>query len=809
MDAQDKAKASCGCHTDEGPSKARRIGRGAAAAIGGATLSLPVAASAMAMPACACGGAHAPPPKPPADPPQSRSQSAAPAKTHSSPPPSHPASPPPRPADHPAAPAPAPQRHFLSPDAADANRAAEQKRKSSPPAPKPAAKADPPRRPRADIVGPPAPAKVSAPKPAVTPSPDAVDRNREAREQSKPVYGPPTPPPKPVYGPPTPQPQVTPSPDAMDANREARAKQQPAPEPKFSPTPDSVDRNREARERNKPVYGPPTPPPKVSPSPNSVDRNREARAKQPQHQQVPSVVEKKPVYGPPLPPFHNALSMLDPLAALRGQPTPPRHDAYPTTGPALADAPADEIGLPFPGSVATDFGCGYGTKGSSCSHIPTPDPKKTPGLDASIELTRTEVKKRGEEDLGEDGRKVSLEVSGDWAVNEKLSLETKKQIELELQHSVSRGVSYEATLDPARAEAISNDEEAPPNPIDPASLKKGDGLVFAHEHTDGDSQAVGYKLVKAGASHETGTRESTGVTRVDDKTVRVYVGNEELVRNAVSFGVGIDELGATIGNSSEFDRGKVRQVEIDTSTKAGQDAYRRFIGSGSLPDAKTRGVEDSAIADTARWSSKSELSVHIGPLKVGTSAEGGKGVVTEVKHADGRIERTFTTDHGDVGAISKRTDQKSQPTQAGFTLLLQDVHHDYVDGYRQLHGIDEEVDGNKDLRVDFTEQDLNEMRDQAVEQLVDYTEQMRQPLTPTEVREKLRDHEPVMAMGVQTEMIAGAKSPDEVLDAVDRIARSNSTAAVEFLEKFTTSTWRARRQRSDALGKLTIVNPRP
>ncbi len=64
---------------------------------------------------------------------------------------------------------------------------------------------------------------------------------------------------------------------------------------------------------------------------------------------------------------------------------------------------------------------------------------------------------------------------------------------------------------------------------------------------------------------------------------------------------------------------------------------------------------------------------------------------------------------------------------------------------------------------------------------------------------------PVMAMGVETEMIAGAKTPDEVLDAVDRIARSNSTAAVDFLEKFTTSTWRARRQRSDALGKLTIV----
>jgi hypothetical protein len=561
-----------------------------------------------------------------------------------------------------------------------------------------------------------------------------------------------------------------------------------------------VDRNREARAERQ------APPPKFTPSPDSVDRNREAREKRAQPP-VPSLVQKKPVYGPPLPPFHNALSMIDPLGALRGHPAAaPAKDPYPTKGHPLADAPFDQIGLPFTGSVATDFGCGQSTKGFSCSHLPTPDDKaKTPGIDASIELTRTDVKKRGESDLGEDGRKVSLEVSGDWTVNEKVSLETKKQIELELQHSLSRGMSYEATIDPKRAEAISNDEEAPPNPIDPGSLKKGDGLVFAHEHTEGDSQKVGYKLVTAGSSHEEGTRESTGVTRVDDNTVRVYVGDEKLVRNAVSLGIGIDELGASIGNSTEFDRGNVRQVEIDTSTKDGQDAYRRFIGSGSLPDAKTRGVEDSATADTAKWSSKSELSVRVGPLKVGTSSDGGKGVVTEVKHADGRVERTFTTDHGDVGAISKRTDQNGTPTESSFTLLLQNVDHDWVDGYRQLHGIDDKVDGNRDLRVDFTEQDLNAMRDQAVEQLVDYTKQMRQPLSPTEVRQKLADNEPVMAMGVETEMIAGAKSPDEVLDAVDRIARSNSTAAVEFLEKFTTSTWRARHQRSDALGKLTIV----
>src|SRR3954454_13876278 len=98
------------------------------------------------------------------------------------------------------------------------------------------------------------------------------------------------------------------------------------------------------------------------------------------------------------------------------------------------------------------------------------------------------------------------------------------------------------------------------------------------------------------------------------------------------------------------------------------------------------------------------------------------------------------------------------------------------------------------------------MRDQAVEQLVDYTNRMRQPLTPADVREKLSKQEPVMAMRTQTEIIAGAKTPDEVLDALDKIGRSNSTQAVDFLETFTTATWRARHQRSPAVGKLTVID---
>jgi leucyl-tRNA synthetase len=119
------------------------------------------------------------------------------------------------------------------------------------------------------------------------------------------------------------------------------------------------------------------------------------------------------------------------------------------------------------------------------------------------------------------------------------------------------------------------------------------------------------------------------------------------------------------------------------------------------------------------------------------------------------------------------------------------------------------VKSNQDLRVDFSEQDLDRMRDQAVEHIVDWRKRMGQPLSSAQVRQQIKQGKPVMAMGVDQEMIAGADNADEVLDALDKLSKSNSTEAVEVLETFTTDTWRAQRKRSAPLGKLSVVDPRP
>src|SRR4051794_3220594 len=175
---------------EQGSRTARRVGRGAAAAVGGAALSQAVAASAMAMPVCACGATNAPPapdpPPPPPSPPTHRlsveDQEAI--QRERTPPPPQPPAPPPV---HP------------SPDAQDANRAAAER--NAAPAPRP--------------------------MPPPLPVEDQIAIQRERREASQPS---PRPEPKPQ---PSPAP-VHPSPDAQDANR-AAAERNAAPAPRPMP----------------------------------------------------------------------------------------------------------------------------------------------------------------------------------------------------------------------------------------------------------------------------------------------------------------------------------------------------------------------------------------------------------------------------------------------------------------------------------------------------------------------------------------------------------------------------------------------
>ena len=85
-----------------------------------------------------------------------------------------------------------------------------------------------------------------------------------------------------------------------------------------------------------------------------------------------------------------------------------------------------------------------------------------------------------------------------------------------------------------------------PNPVDPRTIRAGESVELSQEFYAGHDLEASYRALQLELGYEEGTRVSAGVSRVDPSTVRIYVGDEDFVRNALSLGVGNDAAGVAL-----------------------------------------------------------------------------------------------------------------------------------------------------------------------------------------------------------------------------------------------------------------------
>jgi hypothetical protein len=112
-----------------------------------------------------------------------------------------------------------------------------------------------------------------------------------------------------------------------------------------------------------------------------------------------------------------------------------------------------------------------------------------------------------------------------------------------------------------------------------------------------------------------------------------------------------------------------------------------------------------------------------------------------------------------------------------------------LETFLRMRGIEREVGHNHDVRLDFTEQDLNAIRREALEQLSDSTELAGERLSPEQIQRVVRGDPYAYVPGVAVEptvnSIAAAKDPYDVLTAIhNKAGLSGSTGALDFLIRF-------------------------
>ena len=447
----------------------------------------------------------------------------------------------------------------------------------------------------------------------------------------------------------------------------------------------------------------------------------------------------------------------------------------PTPGPAPTPAPEVEgpplTGgpvpvLPFPGSVTVK--CTFDARQpQTCM----PDDKPGVTVQATGELTV----ERSETVLDETGcpsQTLSIRTSLQLGPNAQAGNTTASG---SLASYLGQAVNYELTVSPQAADAIGAGSRPAPNPVDPSTIAQGESIQLTQEFYSGIGAEASYRALQLEMGYDEGTRVSSAVTRISPTSVRVTVGDADFVRQTLGLGLGFDGFGVGLSNTKDLSSGNLHAVDIDISTPDGWNTYQTFLSTGKLPQSGTAGTTNPTQAKTIAYSSATEIGAELGPLGVGGVLNDSEGHITDVTNPDGSIDRVTTARDKDVGLVdSRRVDANGNlvgaPTRS---LQLHDVHPSLVSDLYQVTGQTPPAAVGSDLRLTFSEPQLELIRQAALERLADKVAVNGERPTPEQIAASLADRDGVVEFndvqydfgGLET-LLGAAQTPDDILLAL-------------------------------------------
>lgn len=329
---------------------------------------------------------------------------------------------------------------------------------------------------------------------------------------------------------------------------------------------------------------------------------------------------------------------------------------------------------------------------------------------------------------------------------------------------------YSVTSTPDQLDAIADGERRAPNPLDPSSFAPGESVQMSEEYYRGVGRTAEYKKLKLSLGYEDGRRVSSGAKAVDDHTMRVYVGDEDFVRRAMTVGLGGKQAKVEVGFNQEMSEGKLRAIDIDVGTPEGWAAYQRFATTGEIPPGAT-------TSTTRKLSKSATVGATFGDFQIGGLLRDAEGTYVETKRPDGKVDYNLNIRSQDVGLeVGVSGDQHV------YALNLEGVRDDVFRNFQELNRRDTSPPADGNVRMDFSADDLMAMRRQALEQTAMEMEQRGvQPRpTPEEVADNLaRNHGVIKVNGVEytpegaAAVLANARTPEEALEGLYRLANGD------------------------------------
>lgn len=412
-----------------------------------------------------------------------------------------------------------------------------------------------------------------------------------------------------------------------------------------------------------------------------------------------------------------------------GEPQPQPAPGAPSEFPGF-DAPFRV--LPFPGHVSV-----------TCSYSPTSTgPCQGTGPGVGVQTTSELSIERSETQVDAEGCPTqTLSVTTSLELAATGSAENPRAGG-SLEVFTGSASTYAITVPPGAAEALERGERPAPNPIDPRTIGPGESVELSEEFYAGHDLEASYRALQVSMGFEEGRETSAGVSRVDPDTVRITAGDAEFVRNALSVGVGNENASVALASSKELSEGKLRSVDIDISTPAGWAAYQAFLTSGELPADGAPGTRDPTTSEVLDVSESTAAEANLGNLTLGGTLNESGLQILETTNADGSIDIVSGGFYNDVGVWANLHldpgEEDGEPQS--YSLVLESVDPSWVESFEHVSGHPLPVGPDGTVRFDFTPGDLSAMQSQAIEHLVQRTEEERRPMTREEVEAYIEEN---------------------------------------------------------------------
>ena len=341
---------------------------------------------------------------------------------------------------------------------------------------------------------------------------------------------------------------------------------------------------------------------------------------------------------------------------------------------------------------------------------------------------------------------------------------------------LGQSTKYQLTVSPDAADAIADGERPPPNPVDPSTIAAGESIQLSEDFYAGINAKGSYRALQVEMGYDTGTRVSSGVRRISPTTVRVMVGDSEFVRQALKLGVDYKDVSLALGNTKDLSNGKLHAVDIDISNEAGWDAYQAFLSSGQLPKNGTPGTPNPTRAETVVYTDVTQLEAKLGGIKLGGQRQQLRRPPDDhdQRRRHGRpgrdrpLRRRRPRGHEQAGR-RRQPDRHRDPLAAAARRRLRVGQGPLPAQTGQTPPSD--IGG--DLRLDFTEPQLEQLRQLALSSLADKVEMNGKRPTNQEIEQSLRDNHGIVkfdgveyAFGGVESVLGAADNPDDALIAL-------------------------------------------